>query len=109
MLENHAYPSQALLHLYLNVKLNWLVIMNLRLLDEILIILSDSSWHDVDEIARKLLLSEKEVKTVSDFLGVFGLVIFDENRHRMKITPFAIESLELPQQTKGRNFLEESH
>jgi len=51
----------------------------------ILMILSDGSWHTLEEIRKKTRLSIDQVKRIADFLARYGFVARDVTEEKIRI------------------------
>ena len=72
-------------------------------IDQILLLLKDSKWHDLDEITQKVALPHAKLEQVVNFLTEYDFVQLDPNPRKVKLTPqllkFLTELEEIEQET----------
>lgn len=54
--------------------------------EEILELLKDGKWRDLDEIMEKTRISKRKVEIVTSFLEKYGFIQLDKERGRAKLT-----------------------
>lgn len=57
-----------------------------RSLEQIIRLLKDEQWHDVDEIADRTRLSPLKMQLVTEFLAKYGFIQLDRKNVRIKIS-----------------------
>ena len=64
--------------------------------------IKNETWHSIDELSNQLTISPVKLKELSRFLSNRGLIIYEENNHRIKIQPLWVLLLpeEQPNQPK---------
>jgi len=55
--------------------------------DNILKLLEDGRWHDLDEIRKKIELHDLQVKSLTKFLAQYNFIKLDKDGRRAKIGP----------------------
>ncbi len=60
---------------------------------EILELLSDGQWHDMDDVRKRLMLNADQFKQTVKFLKEYDFVEIDQANHRLKIEKTAGEFL----------------
>ena len=63
-------------------------------IDQILLLLKDGDWHDVNEIAEKIALPKTKIKIAFEFLNEYDFVQLNENSRRAKLEPSIVEFVE---------------
>lgn len=61
------------------------------LVNEMLVLLKDGKWHNLEEIARNLRSNEIKTQIVVRFLSSYDFIEFDEKRHQVKLRPLILE------------------
>lgn len=62
-------------------------------IDEILELLKDEKWHDLNQITEKSRLNKFEVEAVSNFLAEYHFIQLDKERREARLTPPALSFL----------------
>ena len=55
--------------------------------DDILKLLEDGRWHDLDEIGKKIQLRDPRVKSVTKFLAQYSFIELDKGEQKAKLGP----------------------
>jgi hypothetical protein len=63
-------------------------------IDEILWLLKDGEWHDLNEITKKVALPKFKAEIAINFLGEYGFIQINENVKRVKLQLAMLEFLE---------------
>jgi predicted transcriptional regulator len=63
-------------------------------IDQILQLLKDGKWHDVNEIAEKTALPQSKIKLAFEFLNEYDFAQLKENNESAKLKPSIIEFVE---------------
>ena len=64
-------------------------------IDQILLLLKDGEWHEINEIAEKVALPKSKIKIAFEFLNEYDYIQLNENKKSAKLT--------LNSQIRGRN------
>jgi len=67
--------------------------LSVSVIDEILGLLKDGEWHDLNEIMEKFRLTESRAETVTNFLAEYNFIQLDKERLRARITSPAFNFL----------------
>ena len=68
-------------------------------------LLQDGKWHELDEIAEKHGLSQRQVGMVINFLAEYDFVTLDKENQKAKLTPPAFKFItEIQQVEENENF-----
>lgn len=57
-----------------------------RSLEQIIRLLRDEQWHDIDEIANRTQLSPLRMQLVTEFLAKYGFIKIDRKNGKMRIS-----------------------
>ena len=57
----------------------------MSVIDDILLLLKDGEWHDLQEIAEKVALSHTKTEVVFSFLAEYDFVQLNENTKEVKL------------------------
>jgi len=55
-------------------------------LEQILAILKDRQWHDINEIAEKTRLTNLKIQIIVDFLAKYNFIELDREKEKLKIS-----------------------
>ena len=67
-------------------------------MNEILGLLKDGKWHDLNEIMEEFRLTRSGAETVTNFLAEYNFIQLDKERQRARLTPSALSFLKKIQQ-----------
>ncbi|MGQ9460195.1 MAG: hypothetical protein ACUVRA_03065 [Candidatus Bathyarchaeaceae archaeon] len=67
-------------------------------INDILELLEDGKWHDLNEIKKKTELHELKVKSLTKFLAQYNLIKLDKDGKRAKLDPLIQDFLKKIQQ-----------
>jgi len=56
-------------------------------LDDILKLLEDGRWHDLNEIRKKIELQDLKVKSLTKFLAQYDFIMLDKDGKKAKLGP----------------------
>ena len=59
--------------------------------DEILWLLKDGEWHDLEEIAEKAEISKFKTEMVLSFLGEYDFIQINKDHKKVKLKPSILE------------------
>jgi len=65
----------------------------MSIIDEILGLLKDGKWHDLDQIMKEFRLTKSEAETVTNFLAEYNFIQLDKERQRARLSPPALSFL----------------
>lgn len=68
----------------------------MRRLQPVLKMLEDSKWHDYEEIRRKVRISDDDLGSALNFFSEVDVAEYDRMRNKVRIRPFGLEILKLP-------------
>ena len=60
-------------------------------IDEILWLLKDGKWHDLEEIAETAEIPKVKAEMVANFLGEYDFIQINKDHKRVKIKPSILE------------------
>jgi len=63
-------------------------------IDVVLRLLKDEKWHDLGEIAKKLVSHEFRVEMIISFLSDYGFIEFDKKSRKVKLNPLTCEFID---------------
>jgi DNA-binding IclR family transcriptional regulator len=63
-------------------------------IDEILWLLKDGRWHDLEEITKKLALPKNKAELAASFLAEYDFIQLNKNDRRVKLQPSTLEFVE---------------
>jgi len=65
-------------------------------IDDILWLLKDGKWHDVQEVTKTVALPKAKAKTVISFLSEYDFIQLDENEDakKIKLKPSMLQFIE---------------
>jgi hypothetical protein len=63
-------------------------------IDEILWLLKDGKWHDLEEITKKLALPKIKAELAVSFLAEYDFIQLNKNDGRAKLQPSTLEFIE---------------
>jgi DNA-binding IclR family transcriptional regulator len=63
-------------------------------IDDILWLLKDGKWHNVEDITQSVALPKSKAETVISFLGEYNFIQLNENVKKIKIQPSMLEFIE---------------
>jgi hypothetical protein len=63
-------------------------------IDNILWLLKDGKWHDLEEITIKLALPKIKAELAVSFLGEYDFIQLNKNHRRFKIQPSTLHFIE---------------
>ncbi len=67
--------------------------INLPVMDDVLTLLEDGEWHNLEEIRDKTRLRYVEAKRVTEFLARYDIVKLDEEEQKAKINHRTLDFL----------------
>jgi len=73
----------------------------LHKVDDILKLLEDGRWHDLNEIGKKIQLRDLGVKSVTQFLARYNFIELDKGGQKAKIGPSTQDFLRKIRQMEG--------
>jgi len=59
----------------------------LSILDNILEVLKNGGWHDLEEISKRTRLPRLQVDLLTNFLAEFNFIELDKSEQRTRLTP----------------------
>jgi hypothetical protein len=62
-------------------------------IDEILWLLKDGRWHELEEITKKLALLKIKAELAVSFLAEYDFIQLNKNNRRVKLQPSTLEFL----------------
>jgi predicted transcriptional regulator len=62
-----------------------------RSLEQIIRLLKDEQWHDIDEIANRTQLSPLKMQLITEFLAKYGFIQLNRKNARIKISRYMAE------------------
>ncbi len=68
-------------------------------LDQILYLLNDENWHDLEEIVEEISISEEKIKEIMKLLEKTEMVETKNGEKKVKIDKLGITILELPSES----------
>jgi len=68
--------------------------LSVLVVDEILKLLEDGEWHDLNEIIEKSRLRKFKAEVITNFLAEYAFIQLDKERQRARLTPPALSFLE---------------
>ena len=63
-------------------------------LDDILWLLKDGKWHDVQEVTKTVALPKDKAEMVISFLGEYNFIQLNEDAEKIKLQPSMLEFIE---------------
>lgn len=63
-------------------------------LDDILWLLKDGKWHDVQEVTKTVALPKAKAEMVISFLGEYNFIQLTEDAEKIKLQPSMLEFIE---------------
>jgi len=63
----------------------------MTLVDEVLELLKDGKWHDIEETVKKLRLDAKVIQKITAFLAQYGFIQLDKDHRRARLSPQTIK------------------
>jgi hypothetical protein len=63
-------------------------------IDDILWLLKDGKWHDIEDVTQSVALPKSKAETVISFLGEYNFIQLNENVKKIKIQPSMLEFIE---------------
>jgi len=76
--------------------------VNTSVMNEILGLLKDGKWHDLNEIMEEFRLTRSGAETVTNFLAEYNFIQLDKERQRARLTPSALSFLKKIQQIEEK-------
>lgn len=70
----------------------------MSVIDEILWLLRDGEWHNLDEIIEYISMSEFKVEIAVNFLGEYDFIQVDEKAKKVRLQPSILEFVKNIQQ-----------
>jgi hypothetical protein len=74
-------------------------------LDEILLLLKDGKWHDLEEITKKLALSKIKTELAVSFLSEYDFIQLNKNNRGVKLQSSTLEFVNQIQRLEKENAL----
>lgn len=72
-------------------------------IDQILLLLTDNKWHNLDELTQKVALSQAKLEQVINFLTEYDFIQMGQNPKKVKLKPqllkFLTEIQQIEQET----------
>ena len=63
-------------------------------IDQILLLLKDGEWHEINEIAEKVALPKSKIKIAFEFLNEYDFIQLNENNKSAKLKPSIVKFVE---------------
>lgn len=63
-------------------------------IDEVLWLLKDGEWHDLEDITERVALPKFKAEIVFSFLAEYGFIQLNKNIRRVKLQPSMLEFIE---------------
>ena len=60
--------------------------MTARSLEQILRLVRDGQWHDIDEVTERIHLSELKTQIITEFLANYGFIELDRKNRKIRIS-----------------------
>jgi len=70
----------------------------MSVIDEILWLLKDGEWHDLEEIAKKRALPKNKAELAFRFLAEYDFIQLNKNTKKVKLHPSTLEFIKQIQQ-----------
>jgi DNA-binding IclR family transcriptional regulator len=74
----------------------------LPIIDNILEMLKNGEWHDLDEISERTRLDRFKVELVTDFLAEYNFVELDRKEQKTRLTAPLLDFIKKIQGTEGK-------
>lgn len=65
----------------------------MQVIDEILELLEDEKWHDLEEIAKKSGLHMFKIEIITNFLAEHDFITLDKGAQKIRLTPPTLKFL----------------
>lgn len=57
------------------------------IIDDILHVLKNGEWHNLEEISQKARLSKSKIELITNFLAEYNFIELDKKEERTRLTP----------------------
>ena len=61
--------------------------LSVSAIEEILELLKDGKWHDLNEIIEEARLTRSGAETITNFLAEYNFIQLDKERQKVRVTP----------------------
>lgn len=67
----------------------------MTVVDEVLELLKDGKWHDIEETIKRLRVDAIVVQRVAAFLAQYEFIQLDKNHRKVRLTPQTIKLMKI--------------